>query len=58
MASYPTTSRRGLGFLYIPPVGSQDPVGAWNIPQFPFDLLGLAVYHPEDALAVAEHDER
>lgn len=57
LASYPTGDH-GLGFLTIPQVTSREPIDIWSIPPFPFELFGLAVYHPENLLAVAERDGR
>jgi len=47
-----------LNFISIPPVASQKPIDVWSIPPFPFQLFDFAVYHPENVLAVSEHDER
>ena len=55
LASYPTGDY-GLGFLCIPLVTSRGPIDIWSIPPFPFELFGLAVYHPGSLLAVAERD--
>jgi hypothetical protein len=55
LVSFPTKDH-GLGFLHIPPVKSREPVDTWSIPPFPFELFGLAVYHPENLLAAAECD--
>lgn len=46
--------RRGLAFLHIPPIASQESVEGWNIPPFSFDILGYAVYPPANVLAVTE----
>jgi len=52
-----STSGVGLDFLCIPPVASGNPINGWTIPPFPFDVLGVGVYHPENVLGVVERQE-
>ena len=47
----------GLDFLYIPPAASGKPIIEWTIPSFPFDVLCIGVYHPENVLGVVERQE-
>lgn len=43
----------GLQLLHIPPIASRKPIDVWNIHPPPL-FFDLAVYHPENFLAVTE----
>lgn len=45
-------------FVYIPPNESEEPVEVWRMNPFSFEIMGFAVYHPDNLLAVAEHNGR
>ena len=52
-----TPNHGGLDFLYIPPAASGKPIIEWTIPPFPFDVLCIGVYHPENVLGAVERQE-